>query len=266
MLGSSVAKETTWARVVCFFMMGLLIFVVVPEFAEEMPADEIQCSTNAWCATNGFDVFFTKLLVAPDPRAADYASHAFTFGVSPILAFSSALYPLCFQRAHPDKGKVAGQDSLLVLGSALVALGINSWAKRQFKRQRPCFYYGDEGETEASTMPNEQFVSFFSGDTTIGVVTCVVGLVLATLRQRNYAAVSVRGEEGVKGLFAAASILSAFLGSILRVVGYMHWMTDVITGVLCGVVCGALPYLLFKPVESESSQPLINKSSDGGMP
>ena len=48
----------------------------------------------------------------------------------------------------------------------------------------------------------------------------------------------------------------AFVGSLLRIVGMMHWLTDVLAGIFFGVLCGAgLPVLLFwrRPSELATS-------------
>ena len=46
---------------------------------------------------------------------------------------------------------------------------------------------------------------------------------------------------------AAAGGVIASLGALLRVIGYMHWTTDAVTGSLFGSFCGiSLPLLLFR--------------------
>ena len=44
--------------------------------------------------------------------------------------------------------------------------------------------------------------------------------------------------------------MCAWLGALLRVTAFMHWMTDALLGVLVGSLCGyCLPLLLFKEEE-----------------
>jgi hypothetical protein len=144
----------------------------------------------------------------------------------------------------------AAQDAVLVLDTALVALGINSLAKIGARRQRPCFHYGLQNESEVGLLSqagqaHEEFLSFFSGDATIAFVTYSAGVCLAHLRGRSYASSS--HPLAVKGVSPLAVVggFFAWLGALLRVVAFMHWMTDVLMGVLVGSICGCLPLLLF---------------------
>jgi membrane-associated phospholipid phosphatase len=258
----AAAKETTCSRVACFFVFSVIVMIALGS-QDALPASEITCDTNGRCATNGFDVALTKILASSSPKAAGYISHGFTFGLSPILAFGSALSPLCTKDGQ--RFSHALQDSVVIVSSALTALGITTASKSGVKRQRPCFHYGKQGETEAANFPNEEWLSFFSGDATIAFVAFTSGLNLAKLRGRSYASAAHTSAVAIFKYWkfsrmALAGGVFASLGALLRIVGYMHWTTDVLTGVLVGSACGwAGPLLLF--FEPQQQQ---NTTEDGG--
>jgi hypothetical protein len=170
--------QTTWVRVGVFVVASIVVFALLPELAGEMPlAANITCPSDvggvhiegdAWCKTDGFDQAFSCGAdgCAYNAHAAGTISHVFTMGLSPIIALGSALAPLCNKGSSvsPLSRKGAWQDFLIILGCLFVALGMSGLAKIGAKRQRPCFYYGRQAETEAATLPEEEFVSFFSGE------------------------------------------------------------------------------------------------------
>ena len=116
-----------------------------------------------------------------------------------------------------------------------------------FQRQRPCYYYGRSNETEGYLIDKvsaQEWKSFWSGDTSSGWSFVVAAVVLLHLRARTDAArrVAVRG-----GALAT-------IGSLLRIAGFMHWLTDVLAGVVCGCLCGGgLPLLLWRACDGESA-------------
>ena len=116
-----------------------------------------------------------------------------------------------------------------------------------FQRQRPCYYYGRSNETEGYLIDKvsaQEWKSFWSGDTSSGWSFVVAAVVLLHLRARTDAArrVAVRG-----GALAT-------IGSLLRIAGFMHWLTDVLAGFLCGCLCGGgLPLLLWRACDGESA-------------
>jgi len=137
-------------------------------------------------------------------------------------------------------------------------------AKYGAMRQRPCFHYGKQNYTELSlgyfAESKEEFVSFFSGDATIAFVTFASGLVLAKLRGRSYARAS---PEVLKGIISPMALIGgsiATLGACLRLVSFMHWATDVLTGIFVGSLCGFLPYFLFFKPQAQCEVPNV----DGG--
>ena len=55
----------------------------------------------------------------------------------------------------------------------------------------------------------------------------------------------------------------ASLGAFLRIVGFMHWTTDVLTGVFVGSMCGTgLPMIVFKIKNNKERIETINPFLD----
>ena len=179
-----------------------------------------------WCATNPFDVAMNEFFRADDAKAAGFISHLFTMGASTIFALYLVLRP----------STRSFQQVCIIVSSLLLSIGLNSLAKFGARRQRPCFHYHRQSQSEAWNSPGEQFVSFYSGDATIGAVTVTTALVL--LAMQGYS---------VRGPVAAWGVAIALCGGLLRVVADMHWMTDALLGSFSGLVCGvALPMLVHR--------------------
>jgi membrane-associated phospholipid phosphatase len=274
---SKDSHDTTWLRVIILFIISILVFAVVPEFAgQDVPASQVRCpswvpfniynkTTVGWCQTNYFDVTLTKLFRAKHPKVPGLISHVFTMGFSPVIAFvgalSSTFYLCCKKKKLHSFGFVseapqhAGQDCLIILSCLLFALGLNSFAKIGAKRQRPCFEYNLQNITEASLGRNEQYLSFFSGDATAAFVTYTSGIYLATLRNRPYVRVHWQCCRGYVSIPVVSFFAGFFasLGAFLRIVAFMHWTTDVLTGVFVGSMCGfGLPMLVFQKKEENN--------------
>jgi membrane-associated phospholipid phosphatase len=211
------------------FVASALVGFVVPDIVTEVPIDPIACD-DAWCETNGFDVALNEALVWANPRAAAVTSHTFTLGLTPVAAFGS----LIVSATSAGHGTYAIQDSVIVLDAFLVATGANSIAKITTRRQRPAFHYGRESETEAASHPDEEFVSFYSGDTTWAFSIAASASTLAFLRRYEHAE-----------WIALGTGVLALTGSVLRISADMHWATDVLAGAAAGTAIGiGIPVLL----------------------
>ena len=159
---------TTWMRVAWVLIAGTML-MLLPDlvFPDQPAATNITC-TDAWCATDGFDVAFTSALARGDFKASAMASHVLNFGVSPLIAVFSVVFPFLpfLPGSGPDTAQGAprwqqiGQDLTLLFACVLIALAFNSLAKVGARRQRPCFYYGRQNETEAAGHPGEEWLSF----------------------------------------------------------------------------------------------------------
>ncbi len=201
----------------------------MPDLVTEAPIDPIVCD-DAWCTTNGFDVALNEALVWANPRAAATTSHTFALGLAPAAAFGS----LIVSATSSSHGTYAIQDSAIVLDAFLVATGANSIAKITARRQRPAFYYEREGDTEAADHPAEEFVSFYSGDTTWAFSIAASASTLAFLRRYEHAE-----------WIAVGTGVLALTGGVLRISADMHWATDVLAGAAAGTAIGiGIPVLL----------------------
>jgi len=230
------SDAVSWKRVLGALGVSILLMLLPDAAYPHAPAASALTCADAWCTTDGLDTALSAAL-APrgggvDLKAAALASHVLNFGVSPLLAVSSALAPPPPHQLVPRR-RQALQDAAIVLVCVLGAIGANSVAKVGARRQRPCFHYGRQGETEAAGRPAEQWVSFYSGDATIAAASCGAGLALALVRRRSHARA-----------LAWAAGAAALAGSLLRVVALMHWFTDVLVGCLAGFALGFGPPLL----------------------
>ena len=82
----------------------------------------------------------------------------------------------------------------------------------------------------------QQWVSFYSGDTAMAWSFVGSGVALA----------QARGRRAVSGRLVRVGGGLAAVGSLLRIIGDMHWCSDVLVGVIMGWVVGwGLPTLLF---------------------
>ena len=86
------------------------------------------------------------------------------------------------------------------------------------------------------TTPDEEFISFFSGDTTWAWTLAASGTTLAYLHGYRHAR-----------WVAIGTGTLAFVGSFLRMSADMHWFTDVLAGTAVGIGVGAgLPLALHR--------------------
>jgi membrane-associated phospholipid phosphatase len=239
-LNSSGLRFATKWQLLGAFLLSLLVLLVS---SEVFTVNETSCSTGAWCATNAFDRAITERVAQTDSRDAALVSHVFSLGITVILALGSALWPLTGKEGGVPRHH-AWQDVVVVLSVVTVSIAVNTAFKVSFSRQRPCFYYNATALSEFSNTPSEEFKSFYSGDTTVGCTVAGISIALATLRRRWYAQ-----------KFGFVIGCAALIGSFLRIVAYVHWTTDVLTGVFLGFGFGFAPLLVCK-------QPAVHRLSE----
>ena len=117
------------------------------------------------------------------------------------LAFASSIVGAVAE----GRGVYAVQDSVIILDAFLLSTGFNSLAKVGAARQRPAFHFGRQAATEAENHDDEEFLSFYSGDTTWAFALASSGATLAWLRGYRHAGIAT----GILGAFALT-------GGILR--------------------------------------------------
>jgi hypothetical protein len=168
---------------------------------------------------------------------------------------------------------------MMVMSAQMFQFGPMSLAKMMAKRQRPCFHYDRQGNTEAHDSPGEQFVSFYSGDSSIGCCFIAVGVFLLWMylqRCPPAAAAAAARETAISFLPLSFSLRTAVcaglmiepLGCILRTVCDMHWFTDMLTGGLAGS-CGGVLWLLvwhsgYPSREGEGKEEKKDETAAGG--
>ena len=221
---------------------SLLWWLIVPRILKAFydRPEPTSCDSGWWgCEQNEFDRGFTEAAVFA-PMATGLVSHVFTLVACPVVAVHAV-----WSESAPQ---VAKHDLVVYAAAQMVTAGASSIAKDGFQRQRPCYYYGRSNETEGYLIDKvsaQEWKSFWSGDTSSGWSFVVAAVVLLHLRSRTDAArkVAVRG-----GALAT-------IGSLLRIAGFMHWLTDVLAGFVCGCLCGAgLPLLLWRACGGESAK------------
>ena len=57
--------ETTWPRVIGYFVLSAVICFALPIAGNKLPAAEINCTSNGWCEPNRFDLAFKDAFTAP---------------------------------------------------------------------------------------------------------------------------------------------------------------------------------------------------------
>jgi membrane-associated phospholipid phosphatase len=185
------------------------------------------------------------ILVAPEGsrKVAGLISHAFTFGFPLVLLVLHILYPLWYPNRDGLKvRRHAGEDLIISLTVISISLCFNSLAKLGAHRQRPSFHYNQQNLTEFSSKPQEEFLSFYSGDSTGGYTLAAVSSILSLYRDRPYTR-----------LYWALGMISATIGALLRTVADCHWFTDITVGMVVGLTIGiCFPLLLHRP----SNKPL----------
>ena len=232
------------------FVASIGIGFFIPDLVVPPSPEERTCA-NSWCETNGFDETLNQLFLARNPHAAGTISHVFTLGLTPAIGFAGVIVPASLA----GKGGYALRDSVIMVNAFVIATGFNSLAKVGASRQRPAFHYGREADTEAAGHPREEFLSFYSGDTTWAFTLASSASTLAFLR----------GYSSARWIALGSGVL-ALTGGVLRMSADMHWATDVLVGAVTGTAVGVgLPLLVHgrKKKESLTFLPLVSPESTG---
>lgn len=219
------------------FLASVALGFFVPDLVLAPLPDPLTCA-DAWCTPPGIDVSLNKAFALREPKAAGTISHVFTVGLTPAAVFAGSI----LGAAEAGKAGYALSDTVIILDAFLLSTGINSIAKVGARRQRPAFHYGREDRTEAAGHSGEEFVSFYSGDTTWAWTLAASGTTLAYLH----------GYEHARWVAIGSGSL-ALVGSFLRMAADMHWFTDVLVGAAVGTAVGAgLPLLLHRREGAEA--------------
>jgi membrane-associated phospholipid phosphatase len=196
----------------------------------------------SWCEPNSFDSSVRDALMMGNSRPPAFASHVLSLGVIPLGGFAGLLFPALSE----GKGSWAATDAWIMANAFLLTTALSNGTKKLSKRQRPAFYHGRQKETEAEHWPDEEYLSFFSGDTAWAFVFASSSTTLAYLH----------GYETAPYIAMGGGTLALTTG-ILRIAGDMHWATDVIAGAAVGTGVGIALPLLLHPRVTASSNPTV---------
>lgn len=268
--GGRPLKNATPGKLAAFVVSSFVVGIIIPGLAcDGQDPSKFTCTpgleNSAWCDTNPLDVAVSEAVVVA-PRTVGLLSHAFTVVASPVVGIGSMV-------RLRGPGTLAS-DMAVYTGTQLVTVGLNSIAKCRARRQRPCFHFGRQNETELGLAPalmeHEQFVSFYSGDSALAFSLYSAALALIIARGWRTHALQL----------SKVGAVLASIGVFGRVVGFMHWFTDAMTGATAGLIVGfGLPTLLFcadtpknalatafrLPARGEASTDLLpTTESDGG--
>ncbi len=217
----------------------LVTFAAYSTATGDTPA---QCT---WCEPNSFDSSVRDALMMSNSKPPAYASHVLSLGVIPLGGFAGLLFPALSE----DKGSWAASDAWIMANAFLLTTALSDGTKKLSKRQRPAFHHGRQAETEAEHWPDEENLSFFSGDTAWAFVFASSSTTLAYLH----------GYKTAPYIAMGGGTLALTTG-ILRIAGDMHWATDVIAGAAVGTGVGIALPLLLHPRVSDSSEPAVTAS------
>lgn len=193
-----------------------------------------------WCTPTAFDEALHTPVAPENRRAVAAASHAISFVVLPVGGLAALVVPP-FTGDGPKRH--AGENAA-IFGEALLAnTAITLATKKAVARRRPAFYYGRSQYTEFASSENEQYLSFFSGDTSIAFVSASAASTLSFMR----------GYRSAPYVTASSAVLATAVG-LMRVGADVHWPSDVLTGAVVGTSVGiALPLLLHPRKSNEAA-------------
>ena len=231
------------------FLGSVFLGFLGPDLVLAPQPESLTCA-DAWCEPPGIDRAFNRWTALSQPRAAGHVSHVFTIGFTPVVAIGGAVWGA----ARYGKAGYAAADTVIMLNAFMISTGINSLAKVGARRQRPAHHFDREDRTEAAEHPDEEFLSFYSGDTTWAWTLAGAGTSLAYLRGYRHAR-----------WVAIGSGTLAFVGSFLRMAADMHWLTDVLVGAAVGTAVGVgLPILLHRRRPSDRLRGRVSLSPLAG--
>ncbi|MEM9068009.1 MAG: phosphatase PAP2 family protein [Myxococcota bacterium] len=190
---------------------------------------------DAWTGTTALDRTFRRGLavnnIARRQRIRDASDVFLTLAVSWPLLFDGLASALWYHQSP----KVARELALLSVETQFITASIQSLANILGSRRRP--YVTDCGglvdERDQECRGRVRFRSFFSGHTSQAfagaATTCVF-----------HARVPLYGGSGIEALPCVAMMTVAAATGLFRILGDMHWATDVITGAAVGITVGSL--------------------------
>jgi membrane-associated phospholipid phosphatase len=193
-----------------------------------------------WCQPGSLDASVRSAIYLKDSKTPALVSHIASLGLAPVAALSAVIFPAL----RADKAAYAIEDTVVILDAMLLVSGVGDVTKKASARERPAFYYGREGETEAT--PSQRNGAFFSLDTAWPFTACATAATLA----------AERGYWTAPYVAGAGAVLGVATGT-LRMAADMHWLTDVLAGAAVGTGVGVAMPLLLHPRAEQSTHALV---------
>jgi hypothetical protein len=262
-------RNTSWTWLFSLFIFSLIFGLLLPGMFvdSDYKQKDMVCGQSTdkipepWCKSDPFDIWFQGWM---HTTKAAYAiamfSHLLNFVVAPIFC-SFIVGRIC--NCWPCYGFCQNQTKLwlILLSAQLFEFGFIAFTKSTAHRQRPCFYYGREANTEAATTPNEEFLSFYSGDASVGCGFIAVGLYIfwLYLKQEESLSTSSSSSSSLPYTLTWHTSLKiglpiGILGAVLRTVADMHWFTDMFTGAIMGSSLSKLWIYIFHAPNFDSKE------------
>jgi len=198
---------------------GALLWI----FTESVLKDQLAPMDCRWCDGNGLDDGVRSALKWDDVSTAR--------GISDATALLGPIAVLSLDAVASDTWSIFGEDALVMIETAAIAMDVNQIFKFAVGRQRPFVRFGMGGVPKP-----EHNLSFFSGHATWTFAMATSGATLAYMRGRKSGPIVL----GVGLTFAATT-------AWLRIAGDKHYFSDVLVGAIWGAGVGfAVPWFFHR--------------------
>jgi membrane-associated phospholipid phosphatase len=193
-------------------------------FTESVTKDSFAPSDCRWCDGNGLDDGVRTALKWDDVALAR--------GMSDATALLGPVAVLTLDAVAADTWTIFGEDALVMVETAAIAMDVNQMFKFIVGRQRPFVRFGQGGVPKS-----DHNLSFFSGHATWTFAMATSGATLAYIRGRSSGP-----------LVLGVGLGFASLTGWLRIAGDKHYFSDVLVGALWGAGIGfAIPWFFHRP-------------------
>ena len=201
----------------------------------EIEKDSFAPKECRWCdEVPGIDRSARTAFRWNEPGRADTASDVLDFGVLPVAMIG---IDALLASQHGAVGDAWGEDTAIIVQTAVTASLINQFVKFSVGRERPFVHALPDGEKANTEHPADNNLSFYSGHTSLAFA--LVGSTATVAQMRGY-----RNAWIVWPVGGVAALTVAWL----RLAADKHYLTDVAVGALVGGTIGVvMPRLLHAP-------------------
>lgn len=204
----------------------------------EVEKDTFAPDDCRWCdEVPGIDRSARTAFLWNEPGRADKASDVLDFGVLPVAMIG---LDAILASQHGAVGDAWGEDTAIIVQTAVTASLINQFVKFSVGRERPFVHALPDAEKGNTEHPHDNNLSFYSGHTSLAFA--LVGSTGMVAHMRGY-----RNAWVVWPVGGIAAVTVAWL----RIAADKHYLTDVAVGAIVGGTIGVMmPRLLHAPRES----------------